>query len=80
MREGLIVVVAENIALGKETAQSSSCLGGSSAKAVDGRNAAQFLDGSCTHSCSTGREWWMVDFGATAKVYSVKITNRGANL
>ncbi len=49
-------------------------------KAVDGNTATQFSSSSCTHADFVRpnlKPWWRVDFGNTAIVYSVSITNRG---
>ena len=70
--------MTENIALGKSTSQSTTCHDGLSSRAVDGNSSTTFADQSCTHSCSDEPgDWWMVDFGATANVHFIKITNRG---
>ena len=65
-----------NIALGKSTAQSSTVNYAYASRAVDGNTATSWGSGSCTHTNSESG-WWRVDFGKTARVHSVRITNRG---
>lgn len=68
----------QNIALGKATKNEPIYHGRPSSKAVDGSTATNWLSYSCTHtSCCNPLPWWRVDFGKTAIIYSVKITNRG---
>ena len=64
-----------NIALGKSAKQSTTYQVSSASRAVDGNTATAYVFGSCTHT-SDSNGWWRVDFGKTARVYSVKITNR----
>ena len=66
-----------NIALGKTTAQTSTCSGGYSPRAVNGDTRTDWIYGSCTHTCEGTSNWWRVDFGKSSLVHSVKITNRG---
>ena len=66
-----------NIALGKTTAQTSTCSGGYSPRAVNGDTRTNWIYGSCTHTCGGTSNWWRVDFGKSSLVHSVKITNRG---
>ena len=61
--------------MGKAALQSTMCASGYAARAVDGNTASSYPSASCTHTCSSG--WWRVDFGKTARVHSVRITNRG---
>ena len=61
-----------NVALGKNTTQSSTELGGHSRHAVDGNNASNWEKGSCTHTRKTNSSWWRVDLGK--EVWSLKIT------
>jgi len=67
----------ENIALKKHTNQSSVCNDGYSSRAVDGKASNTYASGSCTHTCEDPSMWWMVDFGQSAIVHFVNITNRG---
>ena len=78
----IITIISDNIALNRITKQSSTCFNGSSERAVDGNTATEYgygpeYKGSCTHTCSGMSTWWMVDFGQTALVHSINITNRG---
>ncbi|XP_065051586.1 uncharacterized protein LOC135681186 isoform X2 [Rhopilema esculentum] len=66
-----------NIALGKATAQTSTCSYGYSPRAVDGDTRTSWIYDSCTHTCEGTSNWWRVDFGKSSLVHSVKITNRG---
>ena len=67
-----------NIALGKVTHQAPGYDSmGSPKHAVDGNTNTVFLAGSCSHTgCCVPLPWWRVDFGATAIIYALKITNR----
>ena len=65
-----------NIALGKSAKQSTTIGGRGASRAVDGNTATSYYSGSCTHTDPFSSGWWRVDFGKTARVYSVKITNR----
>ena len=67
----------ENIALGRMASQSTNYLDGVASRAVDGNGNTGFSADSCTHTSMTALVWWRVDFGKTAVVHSVKITNRG---
>ena len=75
------IVTADNIALRKPTRQSSTCYKGVSSRAVDGNTDTKYRfgneSGSCTYTCLETNMWWMVDFGQTALVQSINITNRG---
>ena len=48
---------------------------------MDGNTETKFRfgneSGSCTFTCLETAMWWMVDFGQTALVQSINITNRG---
>ncbi|XP_065055022.1 uncharacterized protein LOC135683639 [Rhopilema esculentum] len=67
----------ENIAFGRTASQSSTYSDGIANIAVDGNDATNYKAGSCSHTSNTFPHWWRVDFGKTAVVHSVKITNRG---
>ncbi|XP_065055107.1 uncharacterized protein LOC135683702 [Rhopilema esculentum] len=67
----------ENIASGKVASQSSTCYEGAASRAVDGNDQTNYDLFSCSHTCSIAPDWWRVDFGGSAFVHSVKITNRG---
>ena len=67
----------QNIALGKATANQPEAHFPAS-RAIDGNSNADWGGDSCTAtSCCDPLPWWRVDFGGTATVYSMKITNRG---
>ena len=68
----------QNIALGKETANEPYSKGWLPSRAVDGNSDTDFRNGHCSHTkCCDPLPWWRVDFGSTATVYSMKVTNRG---
>ena len=78
----IIIIIPDNIALRRPTRQPSTCVFGSSERAVDGNTNPVYGSnnpqmGSCTHTCEENSPWWMVDFGQTALVHSINITNRG---
>ena len=68
----------ENLAFGKQTAQTSTIFGLVSSRAVDGNSNTSLNAGS---SCaSTQREhqpWWRVDLGREEPVSELYIVNRG---
>ena len=64
--------------MGKATENQPYGIGRPSSRAVDGNSQTDFSSDSCTHTtCCNPLPWWRVDFGSTAVVYSIKITNRG---
>ena len=67
-----------NIALRKPAIQAKDYPGRHASRAVDGNLATHWAYSSCTHAdYSNGvHAWWRVSFGKTARVYTVKITNR----
>ena len=69
--------VAENLATGKKTSQSSTRYGGDSKRAVDGKTTSNYFSLSCSHTANTLKPWWKVDLGQRYLVSNVKITNRG---
>ena len=68
-----------NIALRKPTSEGPGSWGTPCPGcAVDGNTNTNLFAGSCSHThCCSVLPWWRVDFGKTAFVYSMKITNRG---
>ena len=44
---------------------------------MDGKISNIYDHGFCTHTCEDPSMWWMVDFGQSAIVHSVNVTNRG---
>jgi hypothetical protein len=69
-------VLAENIALGKSTSQSSTNNDGYSSLAVDGDTNGDFADGSVTHTGNDVNAWWVVDLGADEYISEIWIYNR----
>ena len=57
-----------NLALGKNTKESSTTNGGVSARAVDGNRNGVWGGGSCTKSSAQDNPWFRVDLG---KSYSI---------
>ncbi len=60
----LICFLAENLALGKPTAQSSTYASGASGNAVDGNPNA----GYCSQTQQNNPSWWRVDLGSSGLV------------
>lgn len=69
---------AQDLAFGKETAQSTTAEGGTSARAVDGNSDGNFAHSSCTHTDGSNEQapWWRVDLGSAAAIDSVTVFNR----
>ncbi|KAL7542977.1 hypothetical protein ACHAXR_013016 [Thalassiosira sp. AJA248-18] len=72
---------SSNIALGKTTAQSSTCYGGEASRATDGNTGGNWHYGSVTHTCFQSNPWWSVDLGSGAEdkaflIFEVKVYNR----
>jgi len=65
-----------NLALGKNTIQSSTLSDGLSKRAVDGITDSNFNHGSCTHTNLDQTAWWAVDLKDGAFIQHVRITNR----
>ncbi len=65
-----------NLALGKETNQSSTGYGGVSSRAVDGNTSGNWNNRSITHTNNTYRPWWQVRLGQNYTIGSIKIWNR----
>ncbi|GMH39702.1 hypothetical protein BSKO_07600 [Bryopsis sp. KO-2023] len=67
---------------GKPSSQSSTILGATSDRAVDGDKNSDFSGNSCTHTGRTRNlqttlfPWWSVDLGSPKKVTRVEVTNR----
>eukprot|EP00794_Sanderia_malayensis_P014222 gene14222-15705_t len=71
-------VALSNIARGKQAANAPSYSNIDPRRALDGNLNTNYGNGSCAHTgCCSPMPWWRVDFGQTATVYSMKITNRG---
>ncbi len=66
-----------NIALGKETVQSSTGWSGVSSRAVDGNTDGNYSGGnSITHTQAEQNAWWQVDLGVSSKISEIVINNR----
>jgi hypothetical protein len=68
-----------NVALGKQTAQSSTYPGYASAgsgSAVDGNTDGNFYDGSVTATNLDSNAWWQVDLGSPTSIGSIVVWNR----
>ena len=72
-----LIIIAANLAKGKNAYQSSEGWGGKPARAVDGNLNPLWAGASCTHTQSQPNAWWAVDLGGIKVVKSVAITNRG---
>ena len=72
------IVPPVNIALGRETWQSSIGWGGDPARAVDGNNNGVWGGSSCTHTVGAADPdpWWATDLGDSYEVTSVVVWNR----
>ncbi|XP_049440675.1 uncharacterized protein LOC125893800 [Epinephelus fuscoguttatus] len=66
-----------NIARGGRVTQSSVVSGGVAERAIDGDQASNWNQGSCTHTNHESRPWWRLDLLRTYKINTVTITNRG---
>lgn len=65
-----------NIALNKKTDASSKQA--NSIHVVDGNRGTRLIDDKCFKSENTTTEWWKVDLGNEALIYSISITNSGS--
>jgi len=65
-----------NVALAKQTSQSSTVSGGVSSLAVDGNTDGNFAAGSTTHTEDEAQSWWQVDLGASHQINKVTLWNR----
>ena len=67
----------ENLALNKQTGQSSTSSSGGSGRAVDGNSDPDFNNGHCSHTNDNNPSWWRVDLGSDrVPVAEVHIVNR----
>ena len=69
------VEAPSNLAENQPTWQTSTSFGGEAFHAVDGRLAADYGDGSCTHT-NVGPAIWGVDLGGLAEIHYVEVLNR----
>lgn len=65
-----------NLALNKQTSQSSTSFSGPSDNAVDGNTNGNFTNDSVTHTGQDTNAWWEVDLGASYAIYMVRVWNR----
>ncbi|CAJ1061789.1 LOW QUALITY PROTEIN: uncharacterized protein LOC114448645 [Xyrichtys novacula] len=65
-----------NIARGGTVTQSSVAMGGDPKRAIDGNHAADWAQGSCTHTTEENRPWWRLCLGVRYKVKTVAVLNR----
>lgn len=66
----------ENIALNKNTLQSSTGFGGVASRAVDGNTDGIYNSESTTHTNTQENSWWRVDLGNTYNLSTIKVFNR----
>ncbi|MCP3941452.1 MAG: hypothetical protein GY710_08225 [Desulfobacteraceae bacterium] len=66
-----------NLALGKETMQSSTGWDGVSSRAVDGNMDGNYSGAnSVTHTQNDLNAWWQVDLGVSSDIFEIVINNR----
>lgn len=65
-----------NVAINRETAQSSTIDLGQASNAVRGSRCGSFTDRCCAHTDLQDYPWWRVDLLAVHKVSAVAIINR----
>nr|XP_033497041.1 uncharacterized protein LOC117266161 [Epinephelus lanceolatus] len=70
-------LAVSNIAQFGQVTQSSVAFGGVPKRAIDGNQASNWNQGSCTHTNHESRPWWRLDLLRTYKINTVTITNRG---
>jgi alpha-L-fucosidase 2 len=67
----------ENLAIGKQSRQSSTAYGGEAKRAVDGNTSGDYYGAnSVTHTNNQPQQWWEVDLGKSRNITSIKIWNR----
>ncbi len=74
-----VPAVSINLALNKETLQSSTSFNGESSRAVDGNNEGSYRANSVTHTAPEVQPWWQVDLGSVEFVSHINIFNRTDN-
>jgi hypothetical protein len=78
-----VATILKNVAEGKEAWQQSTALNADASRAVDGRLACVFQEGSCSHTGShdgllgTDAPWWTVNLAAQHDIHYIHIFNRG---
>jgi len=65
-----------NLALNKQTSQSSTAYSGYSQRAVDGNTNGDYWNNSVTHTNGESQPWWRVDLGLSYNLDQIKIYNR----
>ena len=68
--------ISSNLALGKNTSQSSTTFNGFSYRAVDGRTNGIYTAGTTTHTANELEPWWEVDLGGIYGISEIDIWNR----
>jgi len=67
---------AADLALGKRAAQSSTALGATADRAVDGNTSGNWGDGSLTHTNAEAQPWWQVDLQTVQSIQTIQVWNR----
>jgi galactose oxidase len=67
---------ASNLALKKNTSQSSTGYGGISSRAVDGNTSGNYNAQSVTHTANESQPWWQVDLGTSSTLTQINVWNR----
>jgi len=65
-----------NLALKKQSRQSSMDFGGPAERAVDGNREGNYWANSVTHTNNAPNEWWEVDLGSRKQLTEIKLWNR----
>ena len=73
----LLNIVGTNIALGRQTVQSSTFAPGD--RATDGCLDTNYFNGCCSHTNIEQSPWLGVDLGHTYLIRKVRLLNRGDN-
>ena len=68
--------ISSNLALGKDTRQSSVRSNGASRRAVDGGTNSIYAAGTTTHTANEQEPWWEVDLGDIYGISEIDIWNR----
>ncbi|MCX5745472.1 MAG: discoidin domain-containing protein [Proteobacteria bacterium] len=69
-------VAADNLARRGTATQSTTVLGASAERAIDGWTDGTWGSGSITHSDSLAGQWWQVDLGREEQVRAIAVWNR----
>ena len=78
-----VATILKNVAEDKKAWQQSTALNADASRAVDGRLACVFQEGSCSHTGShdglfgTDAPWWTVNLAAQHDIHYIHIFNRG---